>query len=69
QRGGPPTAYSRLLACKMGAASIRFLLEGRKRDMTGIQGAHIVPVDLEYAFKTPKEIDRELYELALTLAR
>lgn len=69
QRGGHPTAYSRVLACKMGAASIRFLLEGRKRDMTGIQGAHIVPVDLEYASKTPKEIDAGLYELALTLAR
>lgn len=69
QRGGHPTAYSRLLACKMGAASVEFLLEGRKRDMTGVQEGHIVPVDLEYATKTPKTIDSELYKLALTLAR
>ncbi len=68
QRGGHPTAYSRLLACRMGAASIDFLLEGKRRDMTGIQGGRIVPVDLEYATKTYKPIDEQLYKLALTLA-
>lgn len=68
QRGGHPTAQSRLLACEMGAASVEFLLDGRKRDMTGIQGGHIVPVDLEYAFATEKPIDERLYKLAQTLA-
>jgi len=68
QRGGRPTAYSRLIACKMGAASIRFLLDGREKDMTGLQAGEIVPVDLEYAVTAEKPIDRELYELALVLA-
>jgi len=68
QRGGSPTAYSRLIACKMGAASIRFLLDGKKKDMTGIQAGQIVPVDLEYATATNKPIDEQLYRLALMLA-
>jgi len=67
QRGGHPTAYSRLLACKMGDASVNFLLEGRKKDMTAIQGGRICPVDLSYAISADKPIDEEIYKLALTL--
>ena len=52
----------------MGAASIRFLLDGKKKDMTGIQAGQIVPVDLEYATATNKPIDEQLYRLALMLA-
>jgi 6-phosphofructokinase 1 len=69
QRGGHPTAYSRLLACKMGTASVNFLLNGRTKDMTGIQGNKIVPVDLEYASKVEKPLDEKLYNLALQLAK
>jgi 6-phosphofructokinase 1 len=68
QRGGRPTAFSRILACKMGAASIEFLLDGRKRDMTAIQGQKIVPVDLEYVCTTDKLIDKQVYQQALTLS-
>ncbi|WP_455364238.1 6-phosphofructokinase [[Eubacterium] cellulosolvens] len=68
QRGGPPTAYSRLLASKMGAASIKFLLDGRKNHMTGIQRNQLVPIDLHYATTATKPIDEQLYKLALTLA-
>ncbi len=68
QRGGHPTARSRLLACEMGAASVEFLLNGRKRDMTGIQGGRVVSVDLEYASTTEKPIDERLYRLALALS-
>ena len=69
QRGGHPTALSRLLACEMGAASIQFLLDGKKKHMTGIQGDCIVPVDLDYASTTEKPLDEQLYRLALELAR
>ncbi len=68
QRGGHPTACSRLLACEMGAASIEFLLDGKRRDMTGIQRGRIVPVDLEYASTAEKPLDERLYKLALALA-
>ncbi|WP_455368286.1 ATP-dependent 6-phosphofructokinase [[Eubacterium] cellulosolvens] len=68
QRGGRPTAFSRMLACKMGVASIEFLLSGRRMDMTAIQGQEIVPVDLEYVCNTEKLIDKRIYEQALTLS-
>jgi len=69
QRGGAPTSYSRLLASRMGAASIRFILEGKERVMTGVNCGIIVPVDLEYACTEEKEIDNKLYSLALRLAK
>ncbi|MEM2901362.1 MAG: 6-phosphofructokinase [Candidatus Bathyarchaeia archaeon] len=68
QRGGAPTAFSRLLASKMGAASVQFMLDGKTRVMTAINCGLIVPVDLEYACTVDKEIDRDLYNLALKLA-
>lgn len=68
QRGGNPTAYSRLLACKMGAASIKFLLDGKTKEMAAIQRNNIVPIDLEYAVKADKRIDERIYHLALKLA-
>ncbi len=68
QRGGAPTSYSRYLASRMGNASIRFLLEGKKRDMTGIKCGVIVPVDLEYACTAEKELNKHLYDLALKLS-
>lgn len=49
-------------------ASVEFLLSGKRKDMTGIQGGHIVPVDLEYACTTQKPIDERLYRLAVALA-
>ncbi len=68
QRGGPPTAYSRLMASRMGVASIRFLLQGEKKVMTGVQAGAIVPVDLDYACTEEKRIDAELYRLASILS-
>jgi 6-phosphofructokinase 1 len=68
QRGGKPSAFSRMLACKMGAASIEFLLNGKKSDMTAIQGQEIVPVDLEHVCTTEKLLDKRVYEQALALS-
>jgi 6-phosphofructokinase 1 len=68
QRGGHPTAQSRLIACEMGAASVQFLLDGKKKHMTGIQNGRVVPVELEYASTVEKPIDERLYKLALALA-
>jgi hypothetical protein len=53
----------------MGVASIRFILEGKERVMTGVNCGIIVPVDLEYACTEEKEIDEKLYSLALRLAK
>ena len=68
QRGGPPTARSRILGNQFGAKAVELLLEGAKKDMVGVQGGRIVTVDLDYAWKVRKEIDLSLYRLAEILS-
>ena len=68
QRGGPPTARSRILGNQFGAKAVELLLEGAQKNMVGIQGGRIVSVDLDYAWKERKELDIGLYRLAEVLS-
>ncbi|MGL4411810.1 MAG: 6-phosphofructokinase [Bacteroidales bacterium] len=60
QRGGSPTALDRILASRMGAASIDALLEGQRNVMIGIQDDQIVYVPFNKAIKNEKDINRDL---------
>jgi len=68
QRGGSPTARSRILACEFGSKAVDLLLEGAKKRMVGIKGKRIVSVDLDYSWKEQKELDMRLYRLAEILS-
>jgi len=68
QRGGSPTARSRILGNQFGAHAVELLLEGAKKQMVGIKGQRIVSVDLEYAWKKRKNLDMRLYHLAEILS-
>jgi 6-phosphofructokinase 1 len=68
QRGGPPTARSRILGNLFGAKAVELLLEGAQKNMVGIQGGRVVSVDLDYAWKERKELDMSLYRLAEVLS-
>lgn len=68
QRGGPPTARSRILANQFGAYAVELLLKGAKKNMVGIKGQRIVSVDLDYAWKKRKDLDMSLYRLAEILS-
>jgi len=68
QRGGSPTARSRILANQFGAYALELLLEGAKKNMVGIKGQRIVSVDLDYAWKEKKELDMSRYRLAEILS-
>jgi len=68
QRGGSPTARSRRLASLFGVHAVELLLSRAKSSMVGIQGTTIVYKDLEEVAKKRKELDKELYELAMDLA-
>lgn len=46
QRGGRPTAHDRIIASRMGVASIQALLEGQRNVMIGIDDDKIVYVPL-----------------------
>ena len=60
QRGGRPTAHDRIIASRMGVASIQALLEGQRNVMIGIENDKIVYVPFAKAIKNAKPIDREL---------
>ena len=60
QRGGCPTAHDRIIASRMGVASIEALMEGQRNVMIGIENDQIVYVPFTKAIKNDKPIDREL---------
>ena len=60
QRGGRPTAHDRIIASRMGVASILALMEGQRNVMIGIENDQIVYVPFAKAIKNDKPIDREL---------
>lgn len=60
QRGGSPTANDRILASRLGAASIEALLEGQRNVMIGVEHDQVVYVPFTKAIKNDKPIDRGL---------
>ena len=67
QRGGRPTANSRILAGVLGEAAVERLLKGETDKAVAVKGKEIITVDFEYAIsKKDLEVDR-LYNLIKTL--
>lgn len=60
QRGGSPSASDRILASRLGAASIQALLEGQRNVMVGIHDGEVVYVPFAVAIKNDKPIDKSL---------
>lgn len=68
QRGGTPTAFDRILASRMGAKAVEAALSGQRSKMTAISGQEIKLVSLEETLNKPRELNREIYELAGVLS-
>lgn len=68
QRGGSPTARDRILASRMGAASVETLLKGICSVMTGIQNNSVVLVPFTDIISKNKKLDMSLVKLAQTLS-
>ena len=68
QRGGRPTAHDRIIASRMGVASIQALIEGQRNVMIGIENDKIVYVPFAKAIKNDKPIDRELVNVLAELS-
>ncbi len=60
QRGGSPSAFDRILASRLGVASITALNEGQRNIMVGIDDDKIVYVPISRAIKLDKPIAEEL---------
>ena len=68
QRGGSPSAFDRILASRLGAASIEALKEGQRNVMIGISNDKIVYVPFSRAIKQDKPIDKELINVLNVLS-
>ena len=63
QRGGHPTAHDRIIASRMGAASIQALQKGLRNVMVGIDNDTIVYVPFSRAIRDNRAIDRNLLDI------
>jgi 6-phosphofructokinase 1 len=68
QRGGDPTARSRLLASQFADRAVELLSERRGNRIVGLQKGDITSMDLERSCKTKKPLDLDLLKLANILA-
>jgi len=69
QRGGSPTAHSRLLATKLGNAAIKNILSGHSAHLAGIKNGNLVQIPLSQVAKKVKRIDRSIYKLVHQMAQ
>lgn len=63
QRGGSPTCMDRVLASRLGVAAVEGLLEGRKGEMTGLQGGCITYTDFAKAIKYIDHVNPNLLKI------
>jgi 6-phosphofructokinase 1 len=68
QRGGSPTARSRLLASLFADKAVQLLLEGKGNRAVGLQNGRIADTALEESCATEKHLDLSLLKLARVLA-
>jgi 6-phosphofructokinase 1 len=68
QRGGSPTARSRMLACIFGNKAMELLLEKQGSLMVGLQNGTVTSIGLKETCKNVKPLDLALLRLADTLA-
>jgi len=64
QRGGPPTAFDRVLGARLGVAAVDLVIKRDFGKMVGLQANQIVPVPLSDATLRIKTVPDELYEVA-----
>lgn len=68
QRGGSPTAMERVLASRLGVASVEALLKGRENEMAGIVNNKLLFTPFERAVKHNTELNSELLKLTEILS-
>lgn len=68
QRGGSPSAYDRVLASRLGAGAVKFLMEGKKDVMVGLIHKDLVLTPFKQTIKHNHEINQDLLNLAEILA-
>ena len=67
QRGGPPSAFDRVLASRLGIRAAQCVYEKDFGKMVAIRGTEVVAVDIEKAVGVLRTVPLDLYETATTL--
>jgi 6-phosphofructokinase 1 len=68
QRGGPPTYFDRVLASKMGVASVEGLLNGQKDVMVGYKDNQVVFNPYDFIINKSHDMDTELLRISKILS-
>jgi len=68
QRGGSPTARSRLLANLFGSEAVKMVLKGERNKMVGLKKDKIISRSLKYVCENEKPLNLNLLRLAKELA-
>lgn len=68
QRGGRPTANDRILATRLGAEAVQYLLNGKFNSTLGIINGNIKATSFEEAIRQRKRIDKQLWNLNTMLS-
>lgn len=63
QRGGHPSAHDRIIASRMGEASIKALMKGLRNVMVGIDNDEVVYVPFSRAIRENRKLDHSLLTL------
>jgi 6-phosphofructokinase 1 len=67
QRGGPPTAFDRVLGARLGVAAVDLVLASQYGKAPVLRGARVVPVDLSETVAVNRTVDLDLYHVAESL--
>jgi len=62
-RGGPPSAFDRVYATRLGSAAVDLIKAGKTDVMAALKGGRVVPVPVDKALKR-KVVDEQTLELA-----
>ena len=68
QRGGSPTARSRLLASLFAERAVELICEGKGNRAVGLQKGTITSLELEQSAKNTKQLDLRLLKVAKMLS-
>ncbi|HEX8032692.1 MAG TPA: ATP-dependent 6-phosphofructokinase [Ktedonobacterales bacterium] len=67
QRGGPPTAFDRILGARTGAMAVDLVVAGNYGKVPVLRGTKIVPIDFSEAVAVNSTVDLDLYHVADSL--
>jgi 6-phosphofructokinase 1 len=68
QRGGSPTARSRLLASLFAEKAVELLCQGKGGKVVGLQNGKITYINMEESIKSTKPVDKNMLKLAKMLS-